>query len=242
MNLSNRFVMVAFPLVASAALGACALSDASPSAPLDDQASEATVVLQEDGSRPLSTCLQIQEASAGQLNDGEYQLFLNADATKPWIAYCADIATAFPKEYLTLHRSLDANFSQYTVGGAVSGTNVRTRYAKLRIDPVNLTVDTTDRRFATSTGATQVGTMPITSVDYGAAGSCDEQASGIANIDLQFTAFAVARNAFALHGYNPVGSAAYSLNDHVVDLTGGGYCGNMTSATPMLPLVYSPVL
>lgn len=237
MNLSKRFVMVAYPLVASAALGACALSEASPGDPLDET-SEVTVVPQELGARPLETCLQVQEASSGQLNDGEYLLYLDGDATKPWIAYCADLATAFPKEYLTLHRSLDANFAQYTVGGAVSGTNVRTRYSKLRIDPVNRTVDPTDRRFSTSTGATSINSMPITSVDYGTAASCDYLASGIANIDLQFTGFAVARDSFELHGYLPVGSATYSINDQVVDLTGGGYCGLIAAGKSTLPLVY----
>ena len=55
--------------------------------------------------------------------------------------------------------------------------------------------------------------------------SCDATDSGVANIDLTGTPFAVATGEFLQGGFASSGSSTYSSNKRVVNLTGGGYCG-----------------
>jgi hypothetical protein len=131
-----------------------------------------------------------------------------------------------PAEYLPLQNvSSSANFSQYTAGGAVSGTNVRSSYTKIRIDPATLLVDISDQTFATSSGQLLHGSETVTSMPFGVAMSCDASPSGVANIDLTGTPFAVAADEFLVGGSGSSGSAVYSTDQRVVNLTGGGYCG-----------------
>lgn len=61
-------------------------------------------------------------------------------------------------------------------------------------------------------------------------------ASGLANIDLQGTPFAVSPSAFLARGSNPQGGAVYSSNNQVVTLTGGGWCGSTQPA----PGIFNP--
>ena len=57
--------------------------------------------------------------------DGEYALYAAHDDHRPFTAYCKDMATSSPKEYLTLHNTAPgANYSEELAGGAISGTNV----------------------------------------------------------------------------------------------------------------------
>lgn len=155
--------------------------------------------------------------------DGEYTLYVGGDPAKPWLAYCADMATA-PAEYLALPGRADGqNFSQYTAGGASPGTDVRTRYELLRIDPETLRVDIGDQRFAHSTGALDhSGHTPVTSMPFGVAMSCG--GIGVANIDLTDTPFVVA-STFAQTGAGSAGQATISSDAKIVDLTGEGFCG-----------------
>lgn len=204
----------------------CAVADASG----DDNLSTAVagVVL-----TPTS-CAAIASASTGPLADGEYLLFTSG---RPWVAYCAGMASSAPKEYVTLHRTNGANYAQYTAGGASPGTNVRTSYAKIRIDPSTLIVNTADQTFATSTGSLLHGNATaVTSMPYGVAMACDNQASGLANIDLQGTPFAIDRQAFVLVGTAAVGTPTFTADGQVVNLTGGGFCGYLEPA----PGVFNP--
>jgi len=199
---------------------------------------------------PPASCQDIRNANPNA-GDGPYTLHIDHDPAKPWKAHCHDMATA-PAEYLPLvNLGPGANFSQYTAGGAVSGTNVRTRFGKIRIDPETLLVDISDQTFAISSGQLTHGGEAVTSMPFGVAMSCDDAASGVGNIDLTGTPFAVATGEFLQGGANGSGSATYSSDNRVVALTGGGYCG-WTCASPatfnpfndagdfQLDLVYAP--
>ncbi|MCP2269927.1 GON domain-containing protein [Actinokineospora diospyrosa] len=150
--------------------------------------------------------------------------------------YCHDMA-GNPREYLNLSfTGPSLNYSQYTAGGASPGTNVRTAFTKLRVDPKTLTVDINDTTFATSSGTLTHGGDRVTSVAYAVAMACNGSAGvGQANLDLRGTAFTVA-STFAPGGFTPFGTATPSSDGQVVALTGGGYCGwNAPSAG-----VYNP--
>ena len=157
--------------------------------------------------------------------DGEYTLYLGGDPNKPWQAWCHDMAGT-PAEYLSLPATGDAvNFSQYTAGlkNGVGSTNVRTRFTRLRIDPATLSVSTGDQRFSTSSGQLNHD-GPVTSMSYAASMSCDLLSSGMGNIDLRDTPFAVAAQQFAVAGSSGSGQATYSANNQVVDLGNKGNC------------------
>ena len=131
------------------------------------------------------------------------------------------------------------NFSQYTAGGASPGTNVRTTFTKLRIDPATLTVDIGDLTYAHSTGALTQGATNVTSMPYAVAMSCiaPQNASGVGNINLKGTGFKVDdTQAFVSGGFQATGSAVISANRETADLTGGGFCGWETPA----PALFNP--
>jgi hypothetical protein len=181
----------------------------------------------------FSTCRAIKEALPAA-RDGNYLLYNGGNL---FTAYCYDMATT-PSEYIDLAETTGANYSQYTAGGASPGTDVRTRFTKLRINPATLAVDIGDLTFASSTGQLKhAGTTTVTSMPYGVAMSCVAPGdnSGVGNIDLQNTPFQV-DSTFALGGSQPAGSASVSPDDQVVDLRGGGYCGWVTPA----PALYNP--
>jgi hypothetical protein len=173
---------------------------------------------------PPATCQEVRNGNPGA-GDGAYVLHIGHDPNKGWTAFCRDMATA-PAEFLSLpHVGPGSNFSQYTAGGASAGTNVVTKYSKLRVDPATLLVDISDQTFATSSGSLANGSTTVTSMPYGVAMSCDASTSGVGNIDLGGTPFAVATSAFQQGGYLGAGSSTYSNGNRVVSLTGGGYCG-----------------
>jgi hypothetical protein len=178
-----------------------------------------------------ASCAEIRAALPAAA-DGRYLLRTSSRLVP---VYCHDMAGA-PREYVTLGA---VNFSQYTAGGAAPGTNVRTTFTRLRIDPETLTVDVNDLTFATSTGMVvqsgSGGTFVITSMAYGVAASCNGAPSGVGRVDLGGTAF-VLDDTFALGGFMPQGGATVSPDNRAADLTGGGYCGAITPA----PYIYDP--
>lgn len=178
------------------------------------------------------TCAEVLAAQP-QATDAEYTLYAGGDARRPWKAYCDGMASGSPRDYLTLKQtSGDANASTYAVGGGASGTDVKTKFTRVRIDPVSLRVDITDRRFATSSGSVTAGAKTITEMPYGVAADCIAagSATGSANIDLRGTPFAVAPGVFAARGTGGAGSATYSAADRVVAIAGGGACGRFEPA------------
>lgn len=195
----------------------------------------------------LSSCAQ-RRAADPALPDGDYTLYAGNDPRKPWTAYCKDMAGT-PKEYLTLRNTTNANFSQYTAGGASPGTNLRTRFTKVRINPATLEVDPGDRTFSISTGGVSHSHATLASMPYAAAMDCvaAESTSGLANLDFTGLPFVVAPNQFALSGYLSSGTTSYGAGGRTVDLKGGGFCGwnTVAGADPIirikpLQLVYTP--
>ncbi len=166
-------------------------------------------------------------------HDGNYLLVNNG---RIFTVYCHNMSTA-PSEYITLARTgADANFSQYTAGDASPGTNVRTSFRRVRVNPATLAVDIGDLTFASSTGdLLHAGAIDVTSMPYGVAMGCDGTANGLGNIDLRGTPFSV-NDTFELGGFIASGSANVSSNDQVVGLRGGGFCGWITSS----PTIFDP--
>ncbi len=187
-----------------------------------------------------ATCAELRCANP-TLPDGEYILHANHDCNRPWKAYCKDMATN-PVEYLPLSYSTgDYNFSQETAGGYISGSDVRTHYYKVRIDPVTFSIDTSDQTFASSRGI--ITTWNLTSMPYAVAASCQWGPAGLGNVDVRGTPFAVEPNQFVLSGWpEGVGAAAYQASDQIVQLTGGGACGQIAPSGSLLQLRYTQAL
>jgi hypothetical protein len=171
--------------------------------------------------------------------DGDYVLVTDHTILT---VYCHDMAGT-PREYVTLrHTEPGQNFSQYTAGLASRGTDVRTSYRKVRIDPATLKVDIGDTTFASSTGSlvhSNSGTT-VTTMPYGEAMSCTYRPDGVGNIDLRGTALQVV-DPFIVRGYpSPVGSATFSDGNQVVDLAAGAYCGWISAAPEGPPYNTTP--
>jgi len=191
-------------------------------------------------------CLEIQMNNFSA-SDGEYTIEPTTGIV--FNVYCRWMAQWAPSEYLTLvNTGGDSNFGQYTAGGASPGTNVRTSFTRVRIDPATLLVDIGDLTFATSTGElTHANGGPVTTAPYGVALDCAGGSSqtGIANIDLTGTPFQV-KGTFFAHGWYPAGSVSadggpeiplassfppngatdVAIHAKVLTVRGGGYCGS----------------
>lgn len=178
---------------------------------------------------PPASCQDIKNANPSA-TDGEYTLNLNGDASKPWKAWCRNMAGT-PAEYLTLkYTGGNSNFSQYTVGGYTVGSDVRTTFTRLRINPATLAVDITDQAFATSTGSlTLYDNPPQTSVSYALAVSCGWP-QGLGNIDLRDTPFTVDTAQLAYAGWAAGGYASPGGIGQFQDLRGWGSCGSFGPA------------
>jgi hypothetical protein len=128
--------------------------------------------------------------------DGDYEIEPAPGVV--FTVYCKDMATA-PKEYLTLQNTgVNSNFSVLPACGLWYGSNVRTSFTKIRIDPTTLLVDIGDLTFATSTGQINTGSNQyLTEVPYGVAADCNCNYWGLTNIDLRGTPFEVFDHFFA---------------------------------------------
>jgi len=175
----------------------------------------------------IQSCQDVRSRNP-QAPDGNYVISPNGDS---FTVYCYNMAGQ-PKEYLTLVQTgSGSNYSRYATGGAVSGNDVVTLFTKVRIDPQTLVVDTGDRTFATSSGSI-TGANSFNSIPYATAADCRAPGSqtGTANIDLRGTPFIV-HDSFASTGYQAAGSAQVGANGQVVNLAGGGYCGDEESTS-----------
>jgi cysteine-rich repeat protein len=161
--------------------------------------------------------------------NGEYPLFYEGNPDQPWTAYCDGMNLGEPAEYLPLvNVGGDFNFAQYTA--ASNGTDVRTNYERLRIDPLTLEVHIDNRTFASSMGGLVHGNTMVTAMSYAVAMGCNGSANGVANIDLVGTPFMV-DGSFCQGGWMPVGGHTVSADGQIVNMTGGGSCG-WTSPEP----------
>jgi hypothetical protein len=165
------------------------------------------------------------------------KLYAAADPAKPWMAYCHG-----GLEYLTA-QSATSNYGQYTASNKSPGTNVRTTYARLRIDPMTLQLDICDRTFATSTGmlshdpAFHDPDIAVTSMPLGVAMDCGgtNSQSGAAGIDLGNLPFVVTSD-WSRAGNGTAGNANKNGGGRTVSITGGGNCGwNAPNGTPNDP-------
>jgi hypothetical protein len=154
---------------------------------------------------------------AGVTPNQDYTLALGLDPAKPFTAYCHSSGNT----YLTLSTAGGGNFSQYL---QVEGTSVTTRWSKVRLDPVAMTLDLNDTRFASSTGG--IPSWNKSYAAYGEAGDCvgSYSSTGRANVDLRGLPFAVSAT-WSTTGYNAKGKYTKLFNDQVVDVEGGGHCG-----------------
>ena len=185
-----------------------------------------------------ASCLDIKGSSLQGASDGTYTLYVAGNRTKPWSAFCFGMGSQTPVEYLTLVTGPDTNFSQYTAGGYSPGTNVRTVYTKVRIDPVTLLVDISDQTFSTSEGSLDGPEhVQVTSMPFGSAMDCisDTAATGVGNVDLRETPFQFGLHAFSEGGLNKNSNVVFSNENQVANLNGGGECGWES------PNTYSPI-
>jgi GON domain len=180
-------------------------------------------------------CQQVQQLDP-LAQSGNYTLEADGNI---FTVYCDMSGT--PTSYINLAKTgANFNYSQYTAGGAAPGTNVRTTFTKLRIDPATLTVDIGDLTFATSTGyllhPVKTSSVPVTSMAYASAEACNKTGdNGTGNIDLEGTPFQVA-STFTPGGYEASGSATVSPDNQVVNVEADGDCGYITPAST----VYEP--
>ncbi|MBI4508362.1 MAG: hypothetical protein HY698_01920 [Deltaproteobacteria bacterium] len=193
---------------------------------------------------PPSTCANILETWP-TAPDNDYTLYHAFDLNRPWTAYCRGMASGSPAEYLTVNGT--TNYSRYAAGGASPGTDVVTRYQRVRIIPWFLMVDGNDRTYSTSSGSLLHGSVtPVTSMPYGTAMDCKGSLSqaGTAVLDLRGTQFVVAPDQFLPQGFQAAGSTLYGSTDTYlttydigrrVGLYGGGYCGwtSVAGANPL---------
>ena len=184
------------------------------------------------------TCQEIRDQDPNAL-DGTYTLHLDGLKSAPYTVHCRNMVRA-PMEYLPLANiGEEQNYSRFAAGGARGGTDVVTRFAMIRFDPLTLQVDTSDLTFTNSSGSIRWGHNVINQMPYGEAASCinNYDASGTANIDLRGTPFGVdSSSEFKVSGYLPNGSTSFNFQAQVVHLTGGGYCGS--NKATLLKLYY----
>jgi hypothetical protein len=183
-----------------------------------------------------ATCKEVKNKNS-TAQDGEYILYYQGDSAKPWTAYCHDMNTAEPTEYLTLNPS--ENMGSYKEGGASPGTTVTTQYKKARINPSTLALNASDQTFVLSVGGLLHSTerTPVISMPLGVAMSCkgDNDQSATAKINLTGTRFFVS-GSFAVGGNEANGSATESNNQQKYVIKGGGNCGFFTpSGFPFNP-------
>jgi len=179
------------------------------------------------------TCAELK-ALAPATPDGAYQLYVDGQEAKPWLAWCHDMANA-PREYLTLPEqdALD-NLATYR-----SSSNFRiTQYKKIRLDPMTWKVDTADATFSADLGLANYLGQPVNKVAYAAGIACPSGLSG-ANVDLQNTPFKVTSQ-WCVGG--SILSHSKTGSGQVIDITvSSGTCGWHAPDLSGCPVAPNPV-
>ncbi len=199
------------------------------------------------GSVPRS-CAEVRKLTH-EVEDGTYKLDVDgAGPQAPFSVYCEGMSdpSREPAEYISLARGAasgdrDANSTTFVwSGGACHCPELTRRFTKVRMDPVTMTVDISDGRFARYTRARacehadQNHCGAAQDLSWGTAGSCraDRDTSGRGNIDLRDTPFSVAPDVeFEATGHGAAGHASFSSERKVVTLVGGGRCGSLVPGT-----------
>ncbi|MCP5099495.1 MAG: protein kinase, partial [Chloroflexi bacterium] len=183
------------------------------------------------------SCVDIA-ASSADATDDEYTLYIGRDETKSVTVYCHTM-NSNPREFITLQ--VTGQQSNYA-STSYPGHDLLTHYTRVRINLQTLTIDTTDRTFATTSG-----TIPIysqtESTDFGTATGCNEGGSGSAlgqaNINLTGTAFSLSNDvAFVIEGQDLEGdNILVSAEGQIADLSASGRCG-WVQAQDGIQLIY----
>ena len=186
-----------------------------------------------------ASCAQVAAQVPGA-QDGTYNIRVAGTVMEE---NCRGLSGSDPRGYMSLVNTGSANYSAWTD----SRFRTRTEFTKVRVVDrgavvggmactADVCIDTTDYTYSTSTGGSQFGP----NVQYATAPGCglyNGGPSGTGNVDLTGTPLAVAPNAFHASGFIPYGSADYSDNNQVVNLTGNGWCGGESPVdSPLLPL------
>jgi len=180
-----------------------------------------------------ATCAELKEA-VPEANDGEALLYVDHDPARPWSAYCHDMAGA-PREYLTLPKQGDsANIGSYR-GVGPEGAMLR-RYQRVRLEPAQWWVDTSDATHSTPEGMASQGGGPVDRVAYGTVMTCDNSVAML-TVDLRGTPFHVV-GSFCTDGESDLGGSM-KQDPQVVTVFGGGACGWTTPADDGCP--FNPV-
>jgi hypothetical protein len=171
------------------------------------------------------TCLEVKTRS--RINtDGNRTLFIGGDVSKPWQAYCNQMSTVAPHEYLTLMMP-NNNIGRYHDNGDNGGV-VETQYRKVRLDIATMAIDTSDQSFADTTGNEQYpgAATAVTSMPLGVALTCGDngQTTTEARINLVGTRFLIS-SGFTSGGTNARFSASSGDNGQSEKIVGGGGCG-----------------
>ncbi|MBK3662138.1 hypothetical protein JJE66_12865 [Bradyrhizobium diazoefficiens] len=155
----------------------------------------------------LPSCAKDILAANASAPDGEYDLWLGGDRTKRVKLYCRMADT--PREYLTLQQPNTSMLRGDNVGGdypGYTGTDVVTRWERIRIDPHTLEVDIKDFFGSTSTGGP---TAHYTEIAFGSASQCGGDAADFAyaNVDITGTPFVFhpSMSFGVLNSYNDTG-------------------------------------
>jgi hypothetical protein len=180
----------------------------------------------EQGAPYPTTC-----AAVGTAN-GTVTLYVNGDSAKPWEAECVG-----GKSYLALSNS---NYSSYPTGTCATGTEVKTVWSKIAVDPTTLLVDTADYTGAVSTGnvleTTTTYTTTYTMIPYASARTCNEPldigGTPGAEIDLRGTPFTIGgTSAFTAAGYMETSAVTPGGGGSAVDLFIAGYPSGISACT-----------
>jgi hypothetical protein len=170
--------------------------------------------------------------------------------------FCAGMAIRAagdaPREYLTLAHGEasgepEANATKYVYGaGECDCPDLVRRFARVRIDPLSMTIDPADGTFATYNrplsceGQHKVHCGEQIALAWGAPGSCrgPGDASGRASIDLRGTSFAVAPSVrFVPAGFEANGKATVSKDRKTATIAGGGRCGSVVAEQGTIAIV-----
>ena len=222
---------------------------ALPDAPIDAAVDAATI-----DAAPVTdrTCAEVK-ARLGTATDGVYPIDPDGVGVnyRAFDVFCAEMASAAPKEYLELRRTTlpaeppSSNHATY-FGGPAHGDfqcpcGILTMvFSKIRINPMTLVVDVDDRIFGVFTASTDAACWQNTAgchsngvlilPRYAIAQSCVtlDTASGRADIDLRDMPFHVAGTDSAMFtplGFAGDGTVTIDAERKQVSLTGGGDCG-----------------
>ncbi len=156
---------------------------------------------------------------------GDYTIYLNGNVELPLTVHCAESG----QTYINLiSNGGTANYATTII----EGQSLTAQYERVRIDPRTLTLDRTDRTFATVTGSLPLNMSRMNDPDYGVAMGCSRMAEGMAegraNIDLTGTNLALAETLeFQLNGpYDvEVSRIDVSASRQMADLQVLGRCG-----------------